>query len=1228
MDTGTAFTGGSGNDTYNGLWGNEISGGALVSAATLSTLDTLDGGAGANVLNVSIQDGTSKLTSVNSTNIQTVNVQSVGKATVDTTAGFVGVTTLNITKTADDVAVTAADTTDVSVAGVTGGNIAVDGGKSVTVTDATADETITIGGTTAPAGAISVTDTKQGTAAITIDGGTTVGLTTTVSATTAAVDGGNIAIGGTTQASGAVTVVQNLSSNGGSAEAHDLTAADISVKGGSSVGITVNAVSTAKDESADGDITVGSILVTGDGKTTTVDVTQNKTATTYTKAAVAVVKETSTVTFAELKQGETLIINGLTFTAAKDLTAEQAAAAFANLTAADTQSATGPTANGLYTGTFNGAVWTSGAASGAVVTFTATDDNQADLTFTGTAATMPTQVKAAGTAAVAKDDSANTITYGAVRVDDVAAAAITTVTLNGYASADLGKTGTDLNALTTLSLANSGGAAEVATSATTLGLTVNKVTHAVDLDQTGATVATLNVTTTGAASSFALTGAAIKDLNVSGDQTLTLTGTTTALENVVVSGSAGLNISGVSANAAKSINTTATTGTVTAKIDAGTATYTGGAGVDNVTTVTTTTPTKAISLGAGNDKLTLAAGTTASTSTLDGGADTDTLSMVAANAVTASGSAVFATKVTNFEKLILTGATGAQEVEADVLGNYNDIEVSGAIAGHALTLDGVTSGVTLRLNDNSNIQTVLAVTDASKVANNADVVNIVIGASGENGGTDANGIVRADDVENINISVTDITTKQTPTDTKADAQSLTLVASKATTVTVTGDTALTLNTAANQKVTAINAADFTGALTVTAAGGVASTITGGSGNDVLTASTGALAGGVDNATGSSAVITNDATPGVATVVAAKAVYTVDLAGLTLTATDLLKFDTGAGATTVLTAAGALTGTTAATALVTAATVVIDGVTYDVTAGATGTKVVLTAQTAVNEADNIAITIVDTDVSGADTNVTTASQAITTQGKAAVAGTNEVATVVLTDGGNNGLTLGDTMKLTVAGTTYTYTATAATETMDTAGAGLAALINAGGLVTSATYTAGTDTLTITALTKTATDIAISGYAVTDAAGGSAKGDTLIGGAGNDTLTAGSLATLTGGAGNDTFKMVTGLANINSYSTITDFSAGDKIDTSGTDFIASGVNLQSTAVFSDWVNAAIVQSDAGDVIWFQKDGNTYVVENQSNHATAFQVGSDFIIQITGLVDLSTASFNTTNGFLEMA
>lgn len=476
------------------------------------------------------------------------------------------------------------------------------------------------------------------------------------------------------------------------------------------------------------------MTVTGDGKTTSVTVNQTYAETEFTKAAVAAVKETSVVTFSAMTSGQTLTFNGLTFTASKDLTAAEVASAFSNLTAADRQSAQGPVANGVFTGDFNTGVWTSGAASGAVVTFTAKDDDETDLSFTGTA-TAPTQVKTAGTAASAAVTSSNTVTYGAVRVDGNATASIATVNVNRYGSADLGKTGTDLNALTTLSLANSGGAADVATSATTLGLTVNNVQHAVGLDETGATIKNLNVTTSGKDSAFALTAAATEALAVSGDKALNLTGSTlTALKTVTVSGAAGLTIDASGANVT-SVNTTATTGTVTATVDASKATYTGGAGKDNVT-LSSTTVSKAVSTGAGDDKVTLATGTTSLTANISAGDGTDTLVMAAANAATASGSNVFETFIDGFEKLSLGQVATTANNSID-LSNMDDISyvISAGTADTAevktLTLTVGTAfvaGDTVSITINGTTYTTAALAGAETATQIAAAIDTAVGA--------------------------------------------------------------------------------------------------------------------------------------------------------------------------------------------------------------------------------------------------------------------------------------------------------------------------------------------------------------------------------------------------------------------------------------------------------------------------------------------------------------------
>lgn len=829
-------TGTDGDDTFVALID-----GVTAANSTLNALDSVNGGLGNNSMTLNMVGAAAALPGgIAISNVQTINARGSAAVTLDLTAaaGITGVTALNSTLSTT-ATLAAAATTDVNVSGATGA-IDVAGGKNVVVSDATADQAINVGesgaGSTNAAGTITVTDTKQGTADITVDGGTTVGVTATIDATTTAVAGGDILIGGTTKATGAVTVVQNLNSNGGDNEADDLTAAAITVSGGSTVDITVNATSNAKDETSDGDIGIGAVTVNGDGKTTTVTVNQNASTTTFTKAGSALVKESSVVTFGAVKSGETLIINGLTFTAAADLTAEQAAAAFANLTAADSQSEGGVVTNGEYTGAFNTAVWTSGAATGNVVTFTAQDEDEADLAFTGTATTndagarIPTQVKTAGALAVGADTSANIVAYGTVTIDDEATAAIKTITVNGYAT---GSVITDSDALETLNLSKAAGtvAMTVADTADTLALTLSAMGSSASdavLTFTAAPL-TLNVTSTGS-NYVNLTAAATKELNVSGTGLLDIDATDlAALETVKVTGSAGLSLNPGVANTVTSVDTTGTTGTVTATIDADIATYAGGAGVDNVT-LSTTTVDKSVNLGDGNDTLTLAAGTTALTSEMIGGDGTDTLAMASADAETASATTTFETKITGFERLAL-GQVAAAATDTIDLANLDDINhvttAGGAATAVALNLDNMAVGGTLQYT--GALLNALGVTDVDFVdaSGSADSFNVVLNVSGaalDFQDLDISGI------ETLNLTATDSVT------TTIESATINVLDTSLKSVAITGNAAVVFSANSTVLTLVDGSAMTAGGLTATTNGTVAQTIKGGAGVDNLTAS--------------------------------------------------------------------------------------------------------------------------------------------------------------------------------------------------------------------------------------------------------------------------------------------------------------------------------------------------------------------------------------------------------
>ncbi len=216
---------------------------------------------------------------------------------------------------------------------------------------------------------------------------------------------------------------------------------------------------------------------------------------------------------------------------------------------------------------------------------------------------------------------------------------------------------------------------------------------------------------------------------------------------------------------------------------------------------------------------------------------------------------------------------------------------------------------------------------------------------------------------------------------------------------------------------------------------------------------------------------------------------------------------------------------------------------------------------------------------------------------------------------------DTMVLTAANATAVTVAGDASLTLTMTGSTAVTSINASSM---------TGGLTVTSLNTTSATTITGGAGndlLTAATGTTA--DVLVGGAGNDTLTANAgLSTLTGGEGNDTFVIGVASLNSSSYATITDFAAGDSINFTGADsFTQAAVTLADTAVFQDYVNATInTLTTANDLGWFQYSGNTYIVMDVTSDAT-FDNGTDKIVKLTGLVDLSTASFNDTTDTIQI-
>jgi Ca2+-binding RTX toxin-like protein len=181
---------------------------------------------------------------------------------------------------------------------------------------------------------------------------------------------------------------------------------------------------------------------------------------------------------------------------------------------------------------------------------------------------------------------------------------------------------------------------------------------------------------------------------------------------------------------------------------------------------------------------------------------------------------------------------------------------------------------------------------------------------------------------------------------------------------------------------------------------------------------------------------------------------------------------------------------------------------------------------------------------------------------------------------------------------------------------------------------TGTLTVNGSAETDGKLVVIGGAGNDTITGGNGADTLIGGAGDDSLIGGSgKDILTGGAGADIFvgaKNDTIYSTLTSLVTITDFVPGtDKIgidDHGNENFNSTPVDVSIASTLIEAANLAAVGDGSTNAIvrWFQFGGDTYVIEDRSV-STTFIDGTDMIIKIVGLVDLSN-KFQASNFVIE--
>lgn len=703
-----------GLDNVAGTAGNDTIIGSVEAANaemnTYSTLDVINGGAGVDTLKIADADGAA-IPMANISNVEIIEIQGGKNVEIDTSS-LTGVTNLNVTKAGTDggvkpgVKAKAAATTDINVTlKALGDNVAVDGGKSITVALTDVD------GDTDGVGADTATDA--------------------------------VVVGGATPTTGAVTV--NMTGKA-SVAATDSVLSTVTVTGGSTISVTQKATSDAAAAAADvtgATITQGAVTVTGNAATTTVTLKQDASvAEVLAKVAVAAKAATQEVVFTEAKKGDTIKINfdndnnakSLTFTAKKDMTAAEVASAFANL-AKDANQGNASATLGIYTDAGD----TNGWSSGAVIAVDATKSkvifsNSTDLTPT---AGEDTIIATAVTGTVTATASAVTdgvaevkavtgvlgVANGAVDIEDSGAGVIKTITVDGYgASSDIGSTTQATAVLETLNLSNSGltfnaagkvtATADivVADTAATLALNLEKVGAAPALENAGGNgVAAITLTTAPTTLNIKSTGAnyvkmdadETETLNVSGTGLLTLTENGNdklkLVKTITVTETAGLNLGALNTNAITSVNTTGTTGATTVAIKGDLATYAGGAGVDSVTVTNAGALAKAIDLGAGNDRLNLSGADLSQTISVEfkgGDGDADTLVLTAAQADTATnGATTFQSKVAGFERLEVQAVAASTDktVVLENLDAINYVITKGGVAAVANVFGGTSA---------------------------------------------------------------------------------------------------------------------------------------------------------------------------------------------------------------------------------------------------------------------------------------------------------------------------------------------------------------------------------------------------------------------------------------------------------------------------------------------------------------------------------------------------------
>ncbi|MDB2505198.1 hypothetical protein N9X92_05705, partial [Gammaproteobacteria bacterium] len=420
------------------------------------------------------------------------------------------------------------------------------------------------------------------------------------------------------------------------------------------------------------------------------------------------------------------------------------------------------------------------------------------------------------------------ITAGTHTIDDKNAASTTAAgTISTVTLATAGDVTIDSSAISTLNLSGTTGTTNIGRGALTAGPSGTSL----DLNLTAGTTSTsVGVITDdeAAANTFGF-----RTINVSATPGATAAGvaTTNTVADLIAVDATTLNVSGSGsltftlADVVRNATAVNVTSTGTTDLSGDTlntaATFAGGDGVEKITVGATT---KAISMGAGNDTVTVGVTALGAGGSIDGGdGDADTIALATADVssstgVTATGS--FESSVSGFERLSITDSAATDAVNLANLDDINYITTAGS-AG-TLTLNNVSSGVQV-VTTAAATGTTVALADITATD---DVVGFTISGSAQV----AAGTLTANGVETLSLSADDTTTPDGTV-----THTVTISANAATTVNVSGDADLAI-TGTGTTFTSINASGQTNGFAGVAWAAIgslasAATITGGAGAD-------------------------------------------------------------------------------------------------------------------------------------------------------------------------------------------------------------------------------------------------------------------------------------------------------------------------------------------------------------------------------------------------------------